>query len=87
MLSGPTSSVLFEAIPSHRSARVQPPSAKRRNHSPYRSSLRTIWWPKYSTGGGRRGVNSPTTLMEKDMHLRVHILPALGELSLAEDLE
>ncbi|HVX98003.1 MAG TPA: site-specific integrase, partial [Polyangia bacterium] len=40
--------------------------------------------PKFRTGGGRRGVNSYTTLMEKDMHLRVHILPALGELPLAK---
>jgi integrase len=39
-----------------------------------------IWWPKFRTGGGRRGVNSYTTLMEKDTHLRVHILPALGGL-------
>ena len=23
-----------------------------------------IWWPKFRTGGGRRGVNSYTTLME-----------------------
>ena len=29
------------------------------------------------------GVNSPTTLMEKETHLRVHILPALSELPLA----
>jgi integrase len=42
-----------------------------------------IWWPKFRTGGGRRGVNSYTTLMEKESHLRVHILPALGELGLA----
>ena len=42
-----------------------------------------IWWPKFRTGGGRRGVNSFTTLMEKDTHLRVHILPALGGLPLA----
>jgi integrase len=41
-----------------------------------------IWWPKFRTGGGRRGVNSYTTLMEKDTHLRVHILPALGGLPL-----
>jgi integrase len=45
--------------------------------------VQEIWWPKFRTGGGRRGVNSYTTLMEKDMHLRVHILPALGELPLA----
>src|SRR5438045_6377766 len=42
--------------------------------------VKDAWWPKYSAGGGRRGVNSPTTLMEKETHLRVHILPALGEL-------
>ena len=42
-----------------------------------------IWWPKFRTGGGRRGVNSYTTLMEKDTHLRVHILPALGGFPLA----
>jgi len=29
-------------------------------------------------------VNSPTTLMEKDMHLRVHIVPGLGELPLED---
>lgn len=45
--------------------------------------VQEIWWPKFRTGGGRRGVNSYTTLMEKDMHLRVHILPGLGELPLS----
>src|SRR6185312_3242631 len=45
--------------------------------------VQEIWWPKFRTGGGRRGVNSYTTLMEKDMHLRVHILPALGGMPLA----
>jgi integrase len=49
-----------------------------------RRFVEEIWWPKFRTGGGRRGVNSYTTLMEKDMHLRVHILPALGELPLAD---
>lgn len=41
-----------------------------------------IWWPKYRLGGGSRGVNSATTLMEKEMHLRVHLLPRLGHLKL-----
>lgn len=41
-----------------------------------------IWWPKYRTGGGRRGVNSPTTLREKEAHIRVHIVPRLGALPL-----
>jgi hypothetical protein len=41
-----------------------------------------IWWPKYQLGGGSRGVNSPTTLMEKESHLRVHLLPGLGYLKL-----
>jgi len=39
-----------------------------------------IWWPKYRVGGGKRGVNSTTTIMEKETHLRVHILPTLGQL-------
>lgn len=71
-----------EPEPSARSAET----AERRKEEPLTLSkfVETIWWPKYSAGGGRRGVNSPTTLMEKDMHLRVHILPALGELPLAE---
>jgi hypothetical protein len=43
-----------------------------------------IWWPKYKTGGGKRGVNSPTTIMEKETHLRVHIVPALGALPLVD---
>jgi integrase len=43
-----------------------------------------IWWPKYRMGGGKRGVNSYTTIMEKDTHLRVHILPALGKHPLAD---
>jgi len=42
-----------------------------------------IWWPKYRVGGGKRGVNSTTTIMEKETHLRVHILPTLGQLPIA----
>jgi integrase len=62
------------------------PAEVRREEEPLTLSkfVETIWWPKYSAGGGRRGVNSPTTLMEKDMHLRVHILPALGQLPLGD---
>jgi hypothetical protein len=41
-----------------------------------------IWWPKYKLGGGKRGVNSVTTLMGKESNLRVHILPQLGALKL-----
>ncbi len=43
-----------------------------------------IWWPKYRTGGGTRGINSPTTLMEKEMHLRVHLVPKLGHVNLTQ---
>jgi integrase len=60
-------------------------AAKRKEESLTLSRfVKDAWWPKYSAGGGRRGVNSPTTLMEKEMHLRVHILPALGELPLVD---
>jgi integrase len=41
-----------------------------------------VWWPKYKLGGGKRGVNSVTTLMGKESNLRVHILPHLGALKL-----
>jgi integrase len=41
-----------------------------------------VWWPKYKLGGGKRGVNSVTTLMGKESNLRVHILPHLGSLKL-----
>jgi hypothetical protein len=59
------------------------PATKRKEESLTLSRfVEDAWWPKYSAGGGRRGVNSPTTLMEKEMHLRVHLLPALGELAL-----
>jgi len=65
-------------------ARPSPTAAKRKGESLTLSRfVEDAWWPKYSSGGGRRGVNSPTTLMEKQTHLRVHILPALGELPLA----
>ena len=43
-----------------------------------------IWWPKYRLGGGSRGVNSVTTLMEKESQLRVHLLPRLGHLKLTQ---
>lgn len=41
------------------------------------------WWPRYSAGGGRRGVNAPTTLQEKEAHLRLHILPMFARVPLA----
>jgi len=68
--------------PSERS----PQTAERRKEEPLTLSkfVEAIWWPKYRAGGGRRGVNSPTTLMEKDMHLRVHLLPGLGALPLGD---
>jgi hypothetical protein len=43
-----------------------------------------IWWPKYKLGGGKRGVNSVTSLMEKESHLRVHILRRLGHFKLPQ---
>lgn len=62
------------------------PMLERQKEEPLTLSkfVEEIWWPKYRAGGGRRGVNSPTTLMEKETHLRVHILPALGDLALME---
>jgi hypothetical protein len=36
-----------------------------------RRFVEEIWWPKFRTGGGRRGVNSYATLMEKDTYFRV----------------
>lgn len=62
------------------------PVPERRKEEPLTLSkfVEEIWWPKYRAGGGRRGVNSPTTLMEKETHLRVHILPAIGDLPLTE---
>jgi integrase len=36
------------------------------------------WWPTYPSSAGNR----PATLREKDIHLRVHLLPAFGGLPL-----
>jgi integrase len=68
--------------PTERSSQVP----ERRKEVPLTVSkfVQETWWPKYRAGGGRRGVNSPTTLMEKETHLRLHLLPALGELPLAD---
>ena len=50
--------------------RPRPTAAKRKEESLTLSRfVEDAWWPKYSAGGGRRGVNSPTTLMEKQTHL------------------
>jgi hypothetical protein len=66
------------------SARPSAAAASRKEESLTLSRfVEDTWWPKYRAGGGRRGVNSPTTLMEKETHLRVHLLPALGELPLS----
>src|SRR5688500_10726483 len=31
--------------------------------------IEEIWWPKYRSGGGKRGMNSHTTLREKEAHI------------------
>jgi integrase len=41
-----------------------------------------IWWPKFRMGGGKRGKNSEMTLMEKEIHLRRHLVPRIGHLPL-----
>lgn len=64
--------------------RSQPKSTSGKEAVTLSKFVDEIWWPKYRTGGGKRGVNSYTTIMEKDTHLRVHILPALGKLPLAD---
>ncbi len=65
--------------------RPSPTVANRKEESLTLSTfVEDVWWPKYRAGGGRRGVNSTTTLMEKETHLRVHVLPALGELPLGD---
>jgi len=39
-----------------------------------------VWWPTYPTGRGNR----PTTVQEKEVHIRVHLKPALGHLLLTD---
>lgn len=39
-----------------------------------------VWWPTYPTGRGNR----PTTIQEKEVHIRIHLKPALGRLLLAD---
>lgn len=41
-----------------------------------------IWWPKFRLGGGKRGKNAEMTLREKEMHLRLHLIPRIGHLPL-----
>jgi hypothetical protein len=58
------------------------PNAKPKQVLTLSNFIEEIWWPKYRLGGERRGVNSATTVMEKEYHMRVHILPGLGLLRL-----
>jgi integrase len=46
--------------------------------------IEIVWWPKFSMGGGKRGKNSEMTLREKEIHIRLHIVPRLGHLALDE---
>src|SRR5450432_4441611 len=39
-----------------------------------------IWWPTYPSGRGNR----PTTIHEKESHIRLHLKPALGRLLLPD---
>jgi len=39
-----------------------------------------VWWPTYPTGRGNR----PTTIQEKEIHVRLHLKPALGRLLLTD---
>jgi len=39
-----------------------------------------VWWPTYPTGRGNR----PTTIQEKEVHIRLHLKPALGRLLLTD---
>ena len=39
-----------------------------------------VWWPTYPTGRGNR----PTTIHEKESHIRLHLKPALGRLLLPD---
>ena len=44
--------------------------------------LEDVWWPKYKIGGGKRGINQETSIREKEGHIRLHLVPGLGQLSL-----
>jgi len=42
------------------------PNAKPKEVLTLSKFIEEIWWPKYRLGGGRRGVNSATTVMETE---------------------
>jgi integrase len=58
------------------------PDARPKEVMTFAKFVEEVWWPKYRLGGGKRGVNSVTTLMGKESHLRIHLLPHLGQLKL-----
>lgn len=41
-----------------------------------------IWWPKFRMGGGERGKNADMTIREKEIHIRLHLIPRIGHLPL-----
>jgi integrase len=46
--------------------------------------LEEVWWPKFKIGGGKRGMNQPTSLREKEGHIRLHLVPHIGHLRLEQ---
>src|SRR4029079_13342898 len=55
----------------------------RRKEAPdFKTFTDEIWWPQFRLGGVKRGKNAEMTLMEKEMHLRLHLIPRIGHLPL-----
>jgi integrase len=44
--------------------------------------IEEVWWPKFVIGGGKRGKNEESSLKQKDVNIRIHLMPALGHLRL-----
>jgi integrase len=57
-------------------------AAKSKEVTTLKKFLEDVWWPKFRIGGGKRGMNQPTSLREKDGHIRLHLVPHIGHLRL-----
>lgn len=57
---------------------LNPPPAPPKEVPRFRDFVETRWLPTYPAAAGNR----PSTVREKEIHLRVHLLPALGKLRL-----
>jgi len=51
------------------------PIAARKEFPTFEQFVNQRWWPVYPGAAGNR----PTTVREKEIHLRVHLKPALGD--------